>query len=56
MVGRFTNLDVKTAFLQGKLKEEVYVTQLEGFVIKGKENKVYKLHKALYGLRQAPRA
>lgn len=50
------HLHVKTAFLQGKLKEEVYVTQPEGFVIKGKENKDYKLHKALYGLRQTPRA
>lgn len=50
------HLDVKTAFLYGDLKEDVYVTQPEGFVIKGKESKVYKLSKALYGLRQAPRA
>ena len=50
------HLDVKTALLHGELKDEVYVTQPEGFVIKSKEDKVYKLHKALYGLRHAPRA
>ena len=50
------HLDVKTAFLHGDLKEDVYVQQPEGFRVKGKEEKVYKLRKALYGLRQAPRA
>ena len=50
------HLDVKTAFFQGELKEDVYVKQPEGFVVEGSENKVYKLNKALYGLRQAPRA
>ncbi|GKC20099.1 zinc finger, CCHC-type containing protein [Tanacetum coccineum] len=50
------HLDVKSAFLHRELKEEVYVTQPEGFIQQGKSGKVYKLTKALYGLRQAPRA
>ncbi|GKF92088.1 ribonuclease H-like domain, reverse transcriptase, RNA-dependent DNA polymerase, partial [Tanacetum coccineum] len=51
------HLDVKSAFLHGDLKEEeVYVTQPEGFIQHGNSGKVYKLTKALYGLRQAPRA
>ncbi|KAD3640580.1 hypothetical protein E3N88_29803 [Mikania micrantha] len=50
------HLDVKSAFLYGELKETIFVLQLEGFVQKGKENMVYKLSKALYGLCQAPRA
>jgi len=48
-------LDVKLAFLNGQLKEDVYVWQPQGFVIQGDE-KVHKLKKALYGLKQAPRA
>ncbi|KAD3337417.1 hypothetical protein E3N88_32937 [Mikania micrantha] len=50
------HLDVKSAFLNGELKEVVYVSQPDGFVKKGQEGKVYHLSKALYGLRQAPRA
>nr|GEY18901.1 ribonuclease H-like domain, reverse transcriptase, RNA-dependent DNA polymerase [Tanacetum cinerariifolium] len=50
------HLDVKSAFLHGDLKEEVYVIQPEGFIQQGNLGKVYKLTKALYGLRQVPRA
>jgi hypothetical protein len=50
------HMDVKSAFLNGDLKEEVYVHQPSGFVIPGKEGKVLRLRKALYGLRQAPRS
>jgi len=49
-------MDVKSTLLNVILEEEIYVEQLEGFVVKGKEDKVYKLHKALYGLKQALRA
>jgi len=50
------HLDVKSAFLNGELAEEVYVQQPPGFVIAGEEHRVLRLRKALYGLRQAPRA
>eukprot|EP00253_Pinus_taeda_P023475 PITA_23475 len=49
-------MDVKTTFLNGSIKKEVYVEQPEGFEIHDRESHVCRLKKALYGLKQAPRA
>jgi len=46
-------MDVKTAFLNGNLEEEIYMEQPEGFIVAGQEKKVCKLVKSLYGLKQA---
>ena len=48
-------MDVKTAFLNGDLEEEIYMKQPEGCVVPGKEKKVWKLVKSLYGLKQTPK-
>jgi hypothetical protein len=53
---RVHHMDVKSVFLNDNLKEEVYVHQPPGSAIPDKESKVLRLRKALYGLRQAPRA
>ncbi|GJU14938.1 retrotransposon protein, putative, ty1-copia subclass [Tanacetum coccineum] len=48
-------MDVKTAFLNGDLEEEIYMNQLKGFIAPGQEGKVCRLVKSLYGLKQAPK-
>jgi len=48
-------INVKTTFLNGELEKEIYMEQLDGFVVNGQENKVCKLIKSLYGLKQAPK-
>ena len=48
-------MDVTSAFFNGDLEEEVYMSQPEGFQVKGKEHLVYRLKRSLYGLKQAPR-
>ncbi|KAL9258984.1 Retrovirus-related Pol polyprotein from transposon RE2-like protein [Drosera capensis] len=49
-------MDVKVAFLNGYLEEEVYIEQPLGYMKKGREDKVLRLRKARYGLKKAPRA
>ena len=49
-------MDVKSVVLKVDLNEDVYVSQPPGFIAKNHEQGVYRTHKALYGLRQAPRA
>ena len=52
---RLEQLDVTTAFLNGELEQEIYMSQPEGFVVPGKENYVCKLKRSIYGLKQSPR-
>jgi hypothetical protein len=56
MVWRLHHMDVKIAFLNGDIEEEVYIEQPDGFVIHEKESHVCRLNKALYGLKQESRA
>jgi hypothetical protein len=48
------HLNVKTAFVHGELEEEIYMDQIEGFIVPGKENYVRKLKRSLYGFKQSP--
>ena len=48
-------MDIKMAFLNGELDKEIYMEQHVGFIVKGQEDKVYKLWRSLYGLKQASR-
>ena len=48
-------MDVHTAFLNGKLDEDIFMCQPEGFEVEGKEDMVCHLHRSLYGLKQSPR-
>jgi hypothetical protein len=56
MKWKLHQMDVKTTFLNGVIKEEVYIEQPQVFEVENKESHVCKLKKALYGLKQAPRA
>jgi hypothetical protein len=56
MKWKLHQMDVKTNFLNGFIKEEVYIEQPQGFEVKDIKTHVYILNKAIYGLKQAPRA
>ena len=49
-------MDVKTAFLNDNLDKEIYISQLKGFIEKGQDQKVYRLVKSIYRLKQASRS
>ena len=49
-------MDVKTTFLNGELEEDIYMQQLKGFIAKGQEHMVCKLHTSIYGLNQESRS
>ena len=49
------SMDISSAFLNGDLEEEIYMSQPEGFTVPGKEHLVCRLTKSLYGLKQSPR-
>lgn len=53
---KMVQVDVKSAFINGKLQEELYIAQLGGFVTKDQEGKVMRLQNALYGFRKSPRS
>jgi hypothetical protein len=48
-------INIKTTFLNRELEDEIYMTQHDGFVVKGQEDKVFKLQKSLYDLKQSPK-
>jgi hypothetical protein len=56
MKWKLHQMDVKTAFLNGVIEEEMYIEQPQGFEVEDRRSHVYKLKKALYGLKQTPRA
>jgi hypothetical protein len=56
MKWKLHQMDVKTTFLNGVIEEEVYIEQPQGFEVEDIKNHVYRLKKALYGLKKAPRA
>ena len=52
---KFHQMDIKKTFLKGELEQEIYIEQPEGFVVPGKEEKVWGLMKSLYRINQAPK-
>jgi hypothetical protein len=56
MKWKLHQMDVKSAFLNGVIEEEVYIEKPQGFEVEDRKSHVYRLKKSLYGLKQAPRA